>query len=115
MGKDKRDLGLTWTTEESCQEIRDENKLLRMANVLIGLGAIVCFILLSNNSSKSDEVVKNITIKADSLQRGYDSLHDANFEKETILGRYMLTLDHLKEVNPKAADEFENFMYTQTE
>jgi hypothetical protein len=115
MGKDKRDLGLNWTTEESCQEIRDENKLLRMANVFIGLGAIVCFVFLSNNSSKSDEVVKNLTFKCDSLLRRYDSLHDENFVNQTTIGRYMLTLDHLKEVNPKAAEEFENFMYTQTE
>jgi len=31
------------------------------------------------------------------------------------LGRYQMTADYLREVNPKAAQQFENYLYTQTE
>lgn len=49
------------------------------------------------------------------MQRIIDSLHDENFTKSTELGRYELTLDWLKEENPKAHKQFENYLYTQTE
>lgn len=44
-----------------------------------------------------------------------DSLHDELFNAKTINGRYELSLEHLKETNPKAAKDFENFLNTQTE
>lgn len=44
-----------------------------------------------------------------------DSLQSELFNAQNINGRYELSLDHLKEVNPKAANEFETFMNTQTE
>lgn len=49
------------------------------------------------------------------LLKQIDSLHDENFIKSTELGRYELTLEYLKEVNPKAHKQFETYMYTQTE
>lgn len=49
------------------------------------------------------------------MQALIDSLHDENFIKSTELGRYELSLEHLKETNPKAHKQFETFMYTQTE
>jgi hypothetical protein len=44
-----------------------------------------------------------------------DSLRDDAFNNSTIVGRYELTLDHLKETNPKAAADFENFLNHETE
>ena len=44
-----------------------------------------------------------------------DSLQTKVFETETINGRYELTLDHLKEVNPKAAKQFEGYLSSETE
>jgi len=44
-----------------------------------------------------------------------DSLHDELFNANTTIGRYELTLEHMKEVNPKAADEFEQYMSHETE
>lgn len=44
-----------------------------------------------------------------------DSLELELFNEKTINGRYELSLEHLKEVNPKAANEFETYMSTQTE
>jgi len=51
----------------------------------------------------------------DSLQTANDSLRSDNFHLNTIIGRYELTLENLKEENPNAGKEFENFFYTQTE
>ena len=44
-----------------------------------------------------------------------DSLNDEIFILHTINGRYELSLEHLYEVNPKAAKEFTNFMEHETE
>ena len=44
-----------------------------------------------------------------------DSLHDELFNANNTIGRYELTLEHMKEVNPKAADEFEQYMSYETE
>jgi len=44
-----------------------------------------------------------------------DSLNDENFINRIDLGRYELTLDHLKEVNPKIGKEMEEWMSHETE
>ena len=44
-----------------------------------------------------------------------DSIADMNFEYENRLNRYELTLEILREENPKLASEFEEIMSTQTE
>lgn len=44
-----------------------------------------------------------------------DSLRSEDFIKGTIITRYEITLEHLKEVNPKAAAEFEDWMSKNTE
>lgn len=57
-------------------------------------------------------VLQTQTVK---MQNQIDSLRDESFITSTVNGRYELSLDYLKSVNPKAAKEFENFMNTQTE
>lgn len=49
------------------------------------------------------------------LEHQLDSLQGEIFNLSTQNGRYELTLEHLKEVNPKAAKEFENYMNHETE
>lgn len=44
-----------------------------------------------------------------------DSLRSELFNAQTMNGRYELSLDHLKEVNPEAAKQFEDFLYKETE
>lgn len=44
-----------------------------------------------------------------------DSLQTNLFEVQTSLGRYELTLENLKEVNPNAAKQFENYLSSETE
>jgi len=51
----------------------------------------------------------------DSLTKQVDSLYDETFNDKLEIGRYELSLDHLYEVNPKAALEFVNYMNHETE
>lgn len=44
-----------------------------------------------------------------------DSIHNELFNANAQNGRYELSLEHLKEVNPKAAKQFEDYMSHETE
>lgn len=62
--------------------------------------------------------VKQIPVlksQLDSVSIIRDSLVTEVFNHEIQNGRYEVTLDYLKEVNPKAALEFENYMNHETE
>ena len=49
-------------------------------------------------------------------QKSYcDSISALNFEYEIRLNRYEITLEILRDENPKLAEEFETIMSTQTE
>lgn len=48
-------------------------------------------------------------------EKTIDSLRGELFNEQVQLGRYEITLDHLQEVNPKAALEFVNYMNHETE
>jgi len=49
------------------------------------------------------------------LESEVEELRDEVFNEKAFNGRYELSLDHLKEVNPKAAKEFETYMENETE
>jgi hypothetical protein len=49
------------------------------------------------------------------LRNERDYLRDELFNASTVIGRYELSLDYLKESNPKAAKEFEKFYNHETE
>lgn len=79
----------------------------------IGTVAILFYTLFDlKNQVKQIPVLQH---QLDSVSLQLDSLHLINFENEVENGRYELSLEHLKEVNPKAAREFEEFMSTKTE
>jgi len=44
-----------------------------------------------------------------------DGLSSELFQSQTAKGRYELTLENLKEKNPNAAKQFEEFMSSETE
>jgi len=44
-----------------------------------------------------------------------DSIFQESFELNVEMGRYELTLDHFKDVNPDAAKEFMDYMSHETE
>jgi hypothetical protein len=79
----------------------------------IGTVAMLFYTLFDlKNQVKQIPVLQH---QLDSVSLQLDSLHLINFENEVENGRYELSLEHLKEVNPKAAREFEEFMSTKTE
>lgn len=53
--------------------------------------------------------------KNEILQATIDSCIDSNFEEHITNGRYEITLETLRERNPKAAAEFEQIMSHETE
>ena len=64
------------------------------------------------------EQVKQVDVlqkQLDSVSVLKDSLYDVSFQAQVENGRYELSLEHLKTVNPKAADDFENFYGHETE
>lgn len=44
-----------------------------------------------------------------------DSLEIELFNSKNEIGRYEITLDYFREVNPKEANRFEKFLITETE
>ena len=62
-----------------------------------------------------NERINQFKVEVKTYQTTVDSLHDELFIKHIMNGRYELTLDHLQEVNPKAALEFVNYMNHETE
>ena len=62
-----------------------------------------------------NERINQFKVEVQTLQNVTDSLHDEAFNNHVMNGRYELSLDHLQEVNPKAALEFVNYMNHETE
>jgi tRNA-dihydrouridine synthase len=87
---------------------------------IVGTGAVavllICYLqqkeLAKLRADKKIEVVVGGDIQKAEL---VDSLQSELFVKETMIGRYEVALELLKEQNPKAADEFELILSTKTE
>ena len=88
---------------------------------IVGTGAIavlvVCYFQQKELTKLRSEQIKvyNVPHNIDSLINLKDSLHDELFMKHIENGRYELSLQHLYEVNPSAAKEFDDFMQEETE
>jgi hypothetical protein len=88
---------------------------------IVGTGAVavlvVCYFQQKELSKLRSEQIKvyNIPYNVDSLMNITDSLHDELFNAKVEAGRYELSLEHLKEVNPKAGKQFEDYMAHETE
>jgi hypothetical protein len=61
------------------------------------------------------KTIDSLNVSLDSVQCLKDSLYEEHFISSVMNGRYEVTLENLKETNPKAAKEFEDFLYSQTE
>ena len=87
---------------------------------IVGTGAvavlIVCYFqqkeLTKLRAEQKIEVLVGGDIEKANL---IDSLHDELFNAKVEAGRYELSLQHLYEVNPKAAKEFDDYMAHETE
>ena len=88
---------------------------------IVGTGAVavlvVCYFQQKELTKLRSEQIKvyNVPHNIDSLINLKDSLHDELFMKHIENGRYELSLQHLYEVNPSAAKEFDDFMQQETE
>ena len=88
---------------------------------IVGTGAIsvllICYFQQKELTKLRSEQVKvyNVPEAVDNLQTIIDSLNGEVFILQTQIGRYELSLEHLYEVNPEAANEFTNFMESETE
>lgn len=87
------------------------NTLLRALVVFFTLSFIWSMSMWSKYEVGYDKQVKTI----DSLNHKIDSLNDENFMNSTIVVRYEISLGYLKEVNPKAAKQFEDYLTHNTE
>ena len=88
---------------------------------IVGTGAVavlvVCYFQQKELSKLRSEQIKvyNVPHNVDSLITLKDSLYDELFISKVQNGRYELSLEHLKESNPKAAADFEQFYNHETE
>lgn len=71
---------------------------------------LILFTMYTQNTKITE--LKTTVVKQ---QKVIDSLQNDLFLSNTMNGRYELTLQHLKETNLKAANEFQIFMSKETE
>ena len=86
----------------------DKGKLVNVTILLFAIGMGITAVISTNEN-------RRMKLEIENQQHVIDSLHDENFNSSTEIGRYELTLEHLKEVNPKAGEEFENYLSHETE
>jgi len=88
---------------------------------IVGTGAVavlvLCYFQQKELAKLRNERVEVSTVPyvIDSMQTVVDSLHDELFIRHIENGRYELTFEHLKEVNPKLGKEMEDWMSHNTE
>ena len=87
-----------------------------MLNVKAILGitsvGLMLYTMYEQNNKINDLKSEVKTLKS---QSGNDSLLNELFIKQTEVGRYELSLEHLKDVNPKGAKQFEDYLNNETE
>ena len=84
-----------------------ERRIRRDLGMLLAITGIICIWLAFRTTSQN----RTIT----TLTNQVDSLRSELFITSTVNNRYELSLDHIKEVNPKAGKEFEEFYNHETE
>jgi len=91
-----------------------ERRIRRDLGMLLAITGIIC-IWLALRTTSQDRTIDELKATTTALSNKADSLHDESFNASTVNGRYELSLEYLKEVNPKAAKEFEKFYNHETE
>ena len=87
---------------------------------IVGTGAVavlvVCYFQQKELSKLRAEQKIEVVVGGDIEKANLiDSLHDELFQAKVQNGRYELSLEHLYDVNPTAAKEFDDFMAHETE
>jgi uncharacterized coiled-coil protein SlyX len=71
---------------------------------------LILFTMYTQNDKITE--LKTTVVKQEKV---IDSLQTKVFQAQTLNGQYELTLDHLKEVNPKVAQQFQDYLLSETE
>ena len=91
-----------------------ERRIRRDLGMLLAITGIIC-IWLAFRTTGQNRTIGELEATNTTLTNQVDSLRSELFITSTVNGRYELSLDHLKEVNPKAGKEFEEFYNHETE
>ena len=83
-----------------------------MKNYINGLLSLVAAGLLLYTINDQRNQITQLKQQVSELN---ESMHDSLFNLNAELGRYELTQDHLKKVNPKVATEFKQYFEHETE
>lgn len=84
---------------------------LRILIVIFGLSFCYSALMWTNTELELKKQKNEILI----LNSKLDSLHDENFNNSVMNGRYELSIEHLKEINPKAAEQLTDYLEHETE
>lgn len=101
------------------------NKIRRYSFIVFTyiLAVTMTFFYIKTDLNKSDRAkIKSLKRQNDSLSAlvdtiriEIDSIRHENFLNYTTIGRYDVALEYLREVDKKAAEKFEYFLYNKTE
>lgn len=71
---------------------------------------LILFTMYTQNTK-----ITELKITAIKQEKVIDSLQTKIFQVQTLNGQYEITLEHLKEVNPKVAQQFQDYLLSETE
>jgi hypothetical protein len=91
-----------------------ERRIRRDLGMLLAITGIIS-VWLAFRTTSQDRTIDELNVNNTALSNKADSLKSELFITSTVIGRYELSLDYLKESNPKAAKEFEKFYNHETE
>ena len=87
----------------------------KFINPLLRVGTAVALLSVIYMQNTKIAVYQSKKDTMDSLNKLVDSLQLEKFNAENAAGRYELSLQHLEEVNPKAAKQFNDYLQNETE
>jgi len=74
--------------------------------------SVALFLYTMYTQNEKITELKTTVVKQEKI---IDSLHTETFDATSANGRFELTLEYLKEVNPKAGKQFEDYLSSETE
>jgi hypothetical protein len=91
-----------------------ERRIRRDLGMLLAITGIIS-VWLAFRTTSQDRTIDRLEVTNTALRNKADSLKSELFITSTVIARYELSLDYLKESNSKAAKEFEKFYNHETE
>lgn len=79
------------------------------------VASLILTLWMSVMWSNSDNLITKQKEDIDNLSTIVDSIYQESFGLNMEIGRYEITLEHFKDVNPNAAKEFTDYLSHETE